>query len=51
MIRVSEIEYFPKDVREDFEKFDEVITLLKNVYGDLKALKTLTRMFELREYD
>lgn len=48
MIRVSEIEYLLKDAREEFEKFDKEINLLKNVHGDLRTYK---KMIKLKRYD
>lgn len=48
MIIVSEIEYLPKDAREELEKFDEEINFLNNVFGDVRTYK---RMISLKKYD
>jgi hypothetical protein len=48
MIRMSGMEYLPKDVREEFEKLDEEINFLENVRGDIKKFR---RMFKFKKYD
>ena len=45
---MSETSYLPENIRKEFEKFDEEINFLKNIYEDLK---TCRKMIKLRKYD